>query len=248
MTELKYKPYRAVAPSYLSMFERCPRQFRYARMDYFKSSSADSEVLVFGNFVHYAMEEYLNGGCDSNVAFIRTHCERILPRYDANLVAKVFERARRAYNWVVKEVDGILSSDRTEYISEMKYLAENPFGDSISGRMDLLVYFPDKNKIKVYDFKGTYRVPSDEQLIFYYWAAKHYWPKVDVDLFYLWFTKRLYKKALVTDSVEASISKRIKAVMASVGRGEFPTKKGKHCSWCGHKARCPEFGGNDGAE
>jgi len=244
LTKPKHKSYKAVAPTYLIMYERCPFQFKCARVDRVESDSEDSEILVFGNFVHYAMELYLAGGVSANDAFVRTHCERILTRYDPLLVAKAFDKAKRAYDWTVKQVTIILDSDETVYLSEMMFNCKNRFGVGISGRLDLGVYFPAKNVFKVYDFKGTYKVPSDDQLIFYYWGVKDKWPSVDVDLFYLWFTKRLYKKAMVNEAVEFALNERIVSMLSSVQAGDFPARKGKHCSWCGFKKYCPLFGGS----
>jgi len=247
LTKQKRKPFNAVAPTYLAMYERCPRQFRYARLDGEEDRSVETEPQVFGNFVHYAMDFYLGQRMEVHAAFLRAYQERMIVEHTAALVGRVLAKARKAFEWTAAQMyRAITKEPNTIYIPEFYYTGQGLEGEPISGRIDLLVFFPSTRSFHVYDYKGGRRIPDADQLVFYKWGVQHYWPSAkQVGASFVWFWKEYIKTVRFTESLERHVSERIKKMLAGVAAEQFPTDKGTHCRWCGFRHLCPEFGGRD---
>ena len=244
--EDKIAAYKNVAPSYLYKWQRCPRMFFYSRIAKEQDRGKVSDVLVFGNMVHYAMEEYFERRCDGHEAFCNTY-HKMAEKYDPLMLAKNVEKARFAFEWCAWTVYKMITERKVIYLSEQMFKATTPQGNGISGRVDFTIYYPDEMKFFVIDFKGGFKVPDPEQLIFYKWWIKDRWPKTkEVRLVYLWFAKCQIHEATVTEEAEAKLDAEVGSMLADIHSGKFDPIKGNHCRWCGFKYLCPLFGGKNG--
>jgi hypothetical protein len=211
------------------MYELCPLKFKLVRLDKEDDVSGISEVLVYGNYVHYANETWLKERIDPGAAFAKT-TERMLKEYPQNMVFSVLDKATKGFFWCVDEVLKMMhqiGKDSVVYLTEKYFKVDNGYGQQISGKADLIIYDPANKVAKVIDFKGGNKAPNKAQLVFYDWYVRNKWPGVQVEAMFMWFSKKRIITEIITEQYRSTVARRVQDMFIGIDGGKYEPCPGK---------------------
>ena len=251
----------AYSHSRLSLYETCPRQYRYHYLDRIEPpDEAEAIELFVGSRVHQALEalyrELMRGRrltLEELIATFRHHWEQEwpksmrFPRPDDEPASyrALGERCLADYHARYEPFDG----DHTIAVERLLVFPLDPEGEvQVQGYVDRLSVGAD-GVWRIHDYKtGKYlptqqQADADRQLALYEIGVRHAWPDVrEVELVwhYLAHDVELRSRRSTDDlaQVRAGVLELVKVVESDQ---EFRTAVGTHCGWCPYRAICPAW-------
>jgi len=251
----------AYSHSRLSLYETCPRQYRYHYLDRIEPpDEAEAIELFVGSRVHQALEalyrELMRGRrltLEELIATFRHHWEQEwpksmrFPRPDDEPASyrALGERCLADYYARYEPFDG----DHTIAVERLLSFPLDPEGEvQVQGYVDRLSLGRD-GVWRIHDYKtGKYlptqqQVDADRQLALYEIGVRHAWPDVrEVELVwhYLAHDVELRSRRSADDlaQVRTGVLELVKVVESDQ---EFRTAVGAHCGWCPYRAICPAW-------
>ncbi len=251
----------AYSHSRLSLYETCPRQYRYHYLDRIEPpDEAEAIELFVGSRVHQALEalyrELMRGRrltLEELIATFRHHWEREWPKSmrfprpddEPSSYRALGERCLAEYYARYQPFD----RDHTIAVERLLVFPLDPEGEvQVQGYVDRLSVGAD-GVWRIHDYKtGKYlptqqQVDADRQLALYEIGVRHAWPDVrEVELVwhYLAHDVELRSRRSTDDlaQVRAGVLELVKVVESDQ---EFRTAVGTHCGWCPYRAICPAW-------
>jgi len=247
--------------SRLSLYETCPRQYRYHYLDRIEpADEAEAIELFVGSRVHEALEalyrELMRGRrltLEELIATFRHHWEREwpksmrFPRPDDEPASyrALGERCLADYYARYHPFD----RDHTIAVERLLLFPLDTDGEvRVQGYVDRLSVGSD-GVWRIHDYKtGKYlptqqQADADRQLALYEIGLRHAWPDVrEIELVwhYLAHDVELRSRRRADDlaAVRTGVLELVKIIESDQ---EFRTAVGTHCDWCPYRAICPAW-------
>lgn len=252
--------------SRLSMFEECPRAYKFQYIERPRVEEVRSASSFMGSRVHEVLErlyqDLMNGKRDS-FEELKEYYDKIWrgkwtenvqilnERYSQENYKQVGEECIRRYYEKHEPFDRGQTIG-TELLILLTLSADGK-RYTFQGKIDRLTITPD-GCYEIHDYKTTKKFPSqremdeDRQLSLYQMGVQQKYPDVeDVNLIwhYLRFGKDLQSKRTHDDlkELERELVQAVRIIERARADDDFPTKRdeGADCDFCNYRHLCPEW-------
>lgn len=245
---------RALSPSRAGDFMQCPLLYRFRVVD--QLPEPPSAAAARGTLVHAVLERIFDlpaaeRTLEAAIAMVPTAWTEMLER-EPELAELAAEIETQGTDTLLEKWFALEDPTQLEPAERELYVEADLDGLVIRGYVDRLDEAPD-GRLRVVDYK-TGRAPSETfegralfQLKFYalaLWRSRGVLPSrlqlvYPRDSLVLWIDP--------TEAELLATERKIQALWAAIeqvaAQGDWRPRRGRHCSWCAHKAVCPAWGG-----
>lgn len=245
---------RALSPSRAGDFMQCPLLYRFRVVD--QLPEPPSAAAARGTLVHAVLERIFDlpaaeRTLEAAIAMVPTAWTEMLER-EPELAELAAEIESQGADTLLEKWFALEDPTQLEPAERELYVEADLDGLVIRGYVDRLDEAPD-GRLRVVDYK-TGRAPSETfegralfQLKFYalaLWRSRGVLPSrlqlvYPRDSLVLWIDP--------TEAELLATERKIQALWAAIeqvaAQGDWRPRRGRHCSWCAHKAVCPAWGG-----
>jgi len=253
---------QSLSPSRAGDFMTCPLLFRFRTID--RLPEPPDAAAVRGTLIHAVLEDLFGEGAvgrtlDRAVELLPSEWQKLRDEEPALGALFTAEQAAEETAWLASCVDllknyFLMEDPRTvePESREQRVSHELESGLRLGGIVDRIDVAPD-GRIRVVDYK-TGRSPDPRfeakalfQMKFYalvIWRTRGVIPTL---LQLMYFADSAFLRYEPTESDLLATERKLLALWSAIQeateRGEFVPRKSALCSWCAHKALCPEWGG-----
>ncbi|MBI2154419.1 MAG: PD-(D/E)XK nuclease family protein [Candidatus Rokubacteria bacterium] len=246
--------------SRLSVYETCPRQYRFQYLDRLEVPEVDTVERFLGSRVHEALETlYLNvrfgrvPSLDNLLEFFRSawrenwHDGVLVQQPD--LTADDYRRAGERQLDVYYRRYAPFDRDHTLAVERLLRFPLDPDGGIwFQGYLDRLSRTAD-GLWEIRDYKTGQYLPSqamldeDRQLGLYQLGVRHLWPTArEIELIWHFLAHDLELRSRRSPEALEALRQETLARIRAIERDEtYPTRVGTHCQTCPYQAVCPAW-------
>ena len=212
--------------SSLSSYETCPLRYYLTRVAEDRVVEPESEAIIWGNFVHEALEEYLRDG-------------KALPKTISNLQSLVDKLTSKKGELLVEQKMGV-----TENLESCDFFSKDCW---YRGIVDVAIV--NKNKAVILDWKtGKRKLNSDQLDLFAGLVFAHYPDVTDVVTGFVWLKdNKVDTQRYSRDDIRKiwmNFIPRVERLQRSYSEDKWLPKPSGLCrNWCPvGKSRCDHCG------
>lgn len=246
--------------SRLSVYETCPRQYRFQYLDRLDVPEVDTVARFLGSRVHETLEAlYLNvrfgrvPSLENLLEFFRSawrenwHDGVLVQQPD--LTAEDYRRAGERQLEVYYRRYVPFDRDHTLAVERRILFPLNPERDVwFMGYLDRLSRSAD-GLWEIRDYKTGQYLPSqamldeDRQLGLYHLGVRHLWPTArEIELVWHYLAHDLEMRSRRSPESLEALRRETLARIRAIERDEtYPTRVGTHCQTCAYQAVCPAW-------
>ena len=246
--------------SRLSVYETCPRQYRFQYLDRLDVPEVDTVARFLGSRVHETLEAlYLNvrfgrvPALENLLEFFRSawreswHDGVLVQQPD--LTADDYRRAGERQLEVYYQRYVPFDRDHTLAVERRILFPLNPErGVWFMGYLDRLSRSAD-GLWEIRDYKTGQYLPSqamldeDRQLGLYHLGVRHLWPTArEIELVWHFLAHDLELRSRRSPDALEALRRETLARIRAIERDEtYPTRVGTHCQTCAYQAVCPAW-------